>query len=210
MNLVSDSFQDNTLIPGQCAFAVKDERTHVRLSENKNPHLAWSDLPAGTKSLALICHDPDVPSKADDVNKEGARIPKELPRVQFCHWALVDLKPDSPPLLEGEFSNVVTARGKKGPAGPRGTRQGINDYTKWFANDEKMAGDYFGYDGPCPPWNDSLLHRYIFTLYALRVDRCPVEGKFTGLDVLKAVKDHILGTALLTGLYTLNPGVRVK
>jgi hypothetical protein len=26
----------------------------------------------------------------------------------------------------------------------RGTRQGINDYTHWFANDENMKGDYFG------------------------------------------------------------------
>ena len=32
-----------------------------------------------------------------------------------------------------------------------------------------MFGDYYGYDGPCPPWNDELVHRYVFTLYALDV-----------------------------------------
>ena len=34
-----------------------------------------------------------------------------------------------------------------------------------------MFGDYYGYDGPCPPWNDELVHRYVFTLYALDVPR---------------------------------------
>ena len=210
MKLVSDSFQDNTSIPGKYAFAVKDERARMRLSENRNPHFAWADLPAGAKSLALICHDPDVPSKPDDVNKEGVTIPADLPRVQFCHWVLVDLKPDAAAINEGEFSNGVIAGGKKGPDGPRGTRQGINDYTGWFASDPKMKGDYFGYDGPCPPWNDSLLHHYIFTLYALDFEKCPVQGKFTGLDALKAIKGHLVGSALLTGLYSLNPAVRIR
>ena len=39
----------------------------------------------------------------------------------------------------------------------------------WFASDKDMAGDYHGYDGPCPPWNDEIPHRYVFTVYALDV-----------------------------------------
>ncbi len=74
----------------------------------------------------------------------------------------------------------MTPRGKAGPATPQGTRQGINDYTGWFASDHDMNGDYYGYDGPCPPWNDSIVHRYVFTLYALDVERAAVDGKFTG------------------------------
>src|SRR6185295_5155613 len=176
---------------------------------NRNPHFAWADLPKGTRSLALICHDPDVPSKGDDVNKEGVWIPKELPRVQFCHWVRVDLKPDAEPLKDGEFSNGVTAGGKKGPEGPRGARQAINDYTGWFATDPKMKGDYFGYDGPCPPWNDTRLHHYIFTLYGLGFATCPVEGKFTRIDALKPVQAHVLRSAKLTGVYALNPAVKL-
>lgn len=30
-------------------------------------------------SVVIICHDPDVPSKPDDVNKEGRTIPASLP-----------------------------------------------------------------------------------------------------------------------------------
>jgi len=208
MILTSDSFIDKGAIPGRCAFAVPEAKTHLRLSDNRNPHLAWKDLPAGTQSLALICHDGDVPSKADDVNKEGRQIPATLPRVDFYHWVLVDLKPDGAPIREGEFASGVTARGKSGPAGPRGSRQGINDYTAWFSGDKDMAGDYYGYDGPCPPWNDSIVHRYVFTLYALDVDRCPVSGGFRGPELLKAIQGRVLGSAKLTGLYSLNPAVK--
>lgn len=45
------------------------------------------------------------------------------------------------------------------PDVPAGSRQGLNDYTAFMAGSE-MAGDYFGYDGPCPPWNDERLHHY--------------------------------------------------
>ena len=119
--------------------------------------------------------------------------------------ALVDLKPDGSPIAEGEFSSAVTPRGKKGPEAPRGARQGINNYTNWFAGDKDMGGDYFGYDGPCPPWNDEILHHYVFTLYALDSATCSVSGAFKGGDVLKAIEGHVLAEASLTGIYTLNP-----
>ena len=71
-----------------------------------------------------------------------------------------------------------------------------------------MRGDYFGYDGPCPPWNDELMHRYVFTVYALNIDRLPVEGLFTGLQVLAAMNGHILAQASLSGTYSLNPALK--
>jgi len=208
MKISSKSFGASQRIPAEFAFCAPDSRTHVTLSKNRNPELSWSDLPAGTRSLALICHDYDVPSKPDDVNKEGRTIPASLPRVDFYHWVLVDLNPNLGPIRSGEFSDGVTPRGKKGPEGPRGTRQGINDYTMWFASDKDMSGNYFGYDGPCPPWNDILMHHYVFTLYALDMARCPVSGTFKGPDVLAAIKGHVLGEASLTGIYTLNPDVK--
>jgi Raf kinase inhibitor-like YbhB/YbcL family protein len=166
-------------------------------------------LPAGTRSLALICHDPDVPSRGDDVNQEGRTVPASLPRVDFFHWVLVDLPPQPSVIAAGEFSQGVMPRGKSGPATARGARQGLNDYTAWFAGDKDMAGDYFGYDGPCPPWNDEIPHRYVFTLYALDIARCPVEGKFTGHAVREAIKGHVLAEASLIGMYTLNPAVKL-
>ncbi len=208
MRLWSDSFQNGGRIPERCAFGKYHPQTHVELSENRNPHLAWSDLPPGTRSLVLICHDSDVPSKPDQVNRDGVTIPASLPRVDFYHWVLVDLRPDAAPIAEGEFSNGITPRGKPGPAAPKGARQGLNDYTKWFAGDKEMSGNYFGYDGPCPPWNDDIVHHYHFTLYATDLDRCPVEGNFTGDEVKRAIQGHVLGEARITGLYAINPAAK--
>ena len=49
-------------------------------------------------------------------------------------------------------------------------------------DDKKLAGTYAGYDGPCPPWNDARPHRYIFTLYALKVKSLNLPKNFTGQD----------------------------
>jgi Raf kinase inhibitor-like YbhB/YbcL family protein len=205
MRLHSESFRDGQPIPAEFAFGAPDAANHVRLSGNRNPHLAWDDVPAGTQSFVLICHDPDVPSRGDDVNQEGRSVPASLPRVDFYHWVLVDLPAGMREIAAGRFSDGVTARGKPGPQTHDGARQGINDFTGWFAGDADMGGDYHGYDGPCPPWNDELAHRYVFTLYALDVPRCEVQGRFGGAEVLEAIAGHVLARASLTGTYTLNP-----
>lgn len=208
MKLWSDSFADGQPIPSRCAFGKHDPENNVALCENMNPHLAWSDLPEGTRSLAIICHDPDVPSVGDDVNQAGKTVPIDLPRVDFFHWLLVDLDPARSHIGEGEFAKGIHARGKDGPEGPDKTRQGLNDYTGWFAGDADMKGDYFGYDGPCPPWNDERLHHYTFTLYALDVPKAPTKGLFRGADLRDAIRPHIVGEASITGTYHIYPGAK--
>ncbi len=211
MKFWSDSFKDGATIPGEFAFCVIDPHTHVALSANRNPHFAWSDVPAGAKSLVLICCDSDVPSRGDDVNQEGKTVPADLPRVDFFHWTLVDLPVDVSAIAAGSFCDGVTARGKAGPqiaaSSLASARHGLNDYTGWFAGDADMSGDYFGYDGPCPPWNDSIMHRYVFTLYALDIAHLPVAGKFTGQQVRAAIRGHVLAEAAITGNYSLNPSL---
>ncbi len=209
MKLSSKSFENGGVIPGRCAFAVKAPRGHVRLSENLNPELSWTGAPAGTKSFVLLCIDPDVPTKADDVNKEDREVPLKLPRTTFTHWAMVDIQPDVAEVEEGACSRGVTPRGKQAPVGPKGSRQGINDFTGWFKGDADMGGDYLGYDGPCPPWNDSVVHHYSFELHALDVERCGLDGKFTAADVQKAIEGHVLASASITGRFSLNPRIRL-
>jgi Raf kinase inhibitor-like YbhB/YbcL family protein len=208
MQLTSKSFRDGAPIPGEFAFAVIDPVNHIALSANRNPHLAWADVPEGTKSFALICHDADVPNRADDVNKEDREIAEAFPRDLFFHWILVDIPANVREIPAGSHSNGITTTGKQGPAGPNGTRHGLNDYTKWFAGDASMRGDYYGYDGPCPPWNDLRLHRYVFTLYALDVPHVEVHGELTGPNTRLAIAGRVLAQASLTGTYTLNPRVR--
>lgn len=208
MKLTSTSFAEGQRIPGEFSFCIPDPAHHVCLGKNLNPQLAWSEAPAGTKSFALICHDPDVPSQGDDVNQEGRTVPAALPRIDFFHWVLIDLPAAVNDINEGEFSRDVTARGKPGPQAAHGSRQGINSYTDWFANDHDMNGDYYGYDGPCPPWNDEIIHRYVFTVYALDIETLPLEGRFDGTEVRTAIQGHVLAEASLTGTYTLNPSLQ--
>lgn len=207
MKLSTTAFVDASAIPFEFAFCKPDAASHVALSTNQNPDLTWADVPTGTESFAIICHDPDVPSKGDDVNKDGRVVLATLPRVDFFHWVLIDLPRSASAIARGAHSNGVTPRGKSGPNAPGGGRHGINDYTGWFATDGQMSGDYYGYDGPCPPWNDALVHRYIFTLYALDVARLEVPARFAGTDARNAMRGHVLAEASFSGRYTLNPRV---
>lgn len=207
MKIRSDSFPDQGAIPGEFAFGVIDPQSHVALSRNRNPHLAWTDVPEGTGSFVLCCIDSDVPTRGDDVNQEGRSVPADLPRTEFVHWLMADIPAAQRELAAGSCSDGISAGGKRSPAGPDGSVQGVNDYTGWFAGDADMAGTYLGYDGPCPPWNDSIVHHYHFILYALDVPSLGLSGGFDLAALRKALMGRVLAEARLTGRYSLNPDV---
>jgi Raf kinase inhibitor-like YbhB/YbcL family protein len=208
MKLTSASFLSDQHIPEQFAFGAVDSVLHIKLAPNHNPHLKWSGAPAGTRSFAIICVDPDAPSKPDDVNKEGRVVPATLPRADFHHWAIVDIPANVAEIAAGECSSGIVAGGKRNLTGPAGSRQGVNDYTSWFSSDADMSGSYRGYDGPCPPWNDMLAHRYHFTVYALSSERAPLPDDFNASAALDAIRPLVLAEARVTGTYSLNPALK--
>ena len=126
--------------------------------DNVSPPLAWSDSPAGTRSFALVCADPDAPGGV------------------WYHWAIYDIPPDARGLPEG-----VPTAGNRPP-------QGTNDFR------------HPGYGGPCPP-PGSRPHRYVFTLYALAVDRMAVAPQAGCRAIEAAARPQPLATAQLTGVY---------
>lgn len=209
MELTTTSFPPGARIPAEFAFGKPGAAgEHVALSDNRNPQLAWRGAPSATRSFALACIDSDVPSRGDDVNREDRTVPASLPRVDFAHWLMVDIPPACTSIAAGACSDGITPHGKREPRGPAGSRQGRNDYTGWFASDASMAGDYLGYDGPCPPWNDSVLHRYRFRVYALDVARLELPAPFGRAELQAALRGHVLDQAELVGTYSLNPAVR--
>lgn len=197
MRIHSQSFVANARIPGEFAFGVPGDGKPMAHGGNRNPHLAWADVPAGTLSFALICVDDDVPSVFDDANQPGRRIAHDLPRRDFIHWVMVDIPAAVREIAAGSCSDGVVANGKRQPPGPDGSRQGVNDY----------GAGHHGYDGPCPPWNDERLHHYHFRLYALDLAALAVGEHFGAADALRAMQGHVLAMAELTGIYALNPAV---
>ena len=200
------AWNNGDTIPEKFAFGKYDKDNHVALSDNVSPEISWSNAPAGTKSFALICHDSDVPSVGDDVNQEGKVVSADLPRVDFFHWVLVNIPVGVNHIAEGAASNGITPRGKKVGQKEYGLA-GINDYTAWFEGDAEMDGSYGDYDGPCPPWNDSIIHHYYFTVYALDIELLDLTGSFNGAEVMDAIENHILDKSSHIGIYSLNPNV---
>lgn len=203
MRIWSESFEHRGRIPAEFAMG-----TPTGFGGNRNPHLAWDDVPEGTRAFALLCIDTDAPTDPDTVGRDDLEIPVAQPRTGFVHWVVADIPASVRRIDAGSCSDGVTAHGKQQPPGPPGARQGLNDYTGWFAGDDAMRGDYRGYDGPYPPSNDLRLHRYFFRLFALDVERLDLPERFTAADAFHAMQPHVLTEAALYGTYSLNARVQ--
>jgi Raf kinase inhibitor-like YbhB/YbcL family protein len=97
LSLTSSAFRDGGEIPS----------VHTCEGDDTSPPLAWSGVPAGAKSLALVVDDPDAPD------------PK-APKTTWVHWVLYDLPPSSTGLPAAATSRDL----------PQGTRDGLNDWKR--------------------------------------------------------------------------------
>ena len=199
MRMRSNSFGHGEPIPAEFALGAPDG-----FGGNRNPHVAWDEVPDGTRSFVLMCIDTDAPTDPALVAGE-APIPVAHPRGDFVHWVVADIPAGVREVAAGAASDGVARRGK--PAGGLaglGGRQGLTDYTGGFAADADMRGDYHGYDGPYPPAHDLRTHRYFFRVFALDVDALDLPAKFTAADVFRAMHGHVLGEAAEYGTYSLH------
>ena len=78
---------------------------HTCEGQDTSPPLAFSGVPAGAKSLALVVDDPDAPDP-------------RAPRMTWVHWVLHDLPPSTAGLA-GAVKQL-----------PPGTREGLNDWKR--------------------------------------------------------------------------------
>lgn len=204
LNLSIDGIADGQRIPEEFAFGVRTDTEPFTFGANISPAISWSDGPGGTKSYAVIMHDRSVPTVFDDANQEGKTIPADLERMDFMHWILVDIPATTTSLAKGVESEGVTPKGKDTGPTTNGVR-GANDFGMFMASNPDMAGNYGGYDGPAPPWNDELMHEYVFTVFALDVETLGLTGVFGGADARAAMEGHVLASGQVMGTYTLNP-----
>ena len=97
MKITSKDFQHNGTIPSKFTCDGQDV----------SPELAWSGVPEGAKSLALIVDDPDAPD------------PK-APKMTWVHWVLYNIPPTAKGLSRGVSSSGL----------PAGTLEGLNDWKR--------------------------------------------------------------------------------
>jgi Raf kinase inhibitor-like YbhB/YbcL family protein len=171
---------------------------------NISPSVSWSRGPKATRSYALIMTDLDVPEDLSAINKPGVVLTAETPRVPFIHWVLVDIPATITHLRRGVESAGFVPKGN--PIGPtdHGLR-GANVYSHYYPKDSPLAGVRGGYDGPCPPHNDVVAHRYVTRVYALDVPRLGLQGVFFGEDALRAMQGHVLAAGQADALYSTTP-----
>jgi Raf kinase inhibitor-like YbhB/YbcL family protein len=101
VKLWSDDFKNGEPIPDKCVYR----------KDNLSPHLAWNDVPEGTKSFALICNDPDAPVG------------------DWIHWLVYNIPPDTRGIPSGgsvpglQEQNDFSDKKWGGPAPPSGTHR---------------------------------------------------------------------------------------
>jgi Raf kinase inhibitor-like YbhB/YbcL family protein len=171
---------------------------------NISPSVAWSRGPRTTRSYALIMTDLDVPKDLSLINKPGVTISADTPRVPFIHWVLVDIPPSITALKRGAEGDGFVPKGKPIGPTPHGLR-GANVYSHFYPADSELAGTRGGYDGPCPPHNDIVPHRYVTRVYALDVSTLGLRGLFFGEDALRAMQGHVLAVGEAKAQYSANP-----
>ena len=178
-----------------------------KLSANRNPDFAWSDVPPGTRSLALLCHDPDVPSRGDDVNQEGRVVPASLPRVDFFHWVLVDL----PPSARGSRAACTPTAWWRAASPARRRRDGART-----ASTTTPAGS-----PATRTWRATISATTARARRGTTRSRIATSSRSTRSTCrarrpatsparsARAMEGHVLAQAAVTGRYTLNPAVRL-
>lgn len=112
LELQSAAFPPNGPIP----------RKHTGEGDDVSPPLSWSGLPDGTRSLAVVCHDPDAPLVGPG-------------HYGFVHWVLYNIPASVSELPEGvqEYTSGSNNFGKTGYGGPMPPEgHGVHNYFFWL------------------------------------------------------------------------------
>jgi hypothetical protein len=161
LKVTSDAFEDGGLMAARYAGHMILKRGETVRSdcggENISPPLAWTNVPAGVKSFALIIFDPD--------GAKGSGV---------AHWVAYGIAGDRTGLPE----NFGVA--------------GSPDYIGGTSS----SGNH-EYNGPCPVPGHT--NHYVFSIYALDLDRTALKPGLTRDELIAAMKGHVLDVGSIIG-----------
>lgn len=161
MKISSPVFSNNEKIPSK----------YTCDGENINPPLEFFEIPEGTKSLALIVDDPDVPK---NIREDGL----------WVHWVLWNIPPNVREIPESvDISS--------------GTR--ASEATLFGAIEGENTSRGRGYTGPCPPDREHRYFFKLYALDIMVPSE--FVWKDPNTDFEKAMEGHILEKAELIGRY---------
>jgi Raf kinase inhibitor-like YbhB/YbcL family protein len=205
----STTLADGRPIPEAHAVATPtpDGRAEIA-GADRSPDLRWSGEPDGTRSFALSIVDPDVPADRTRMGVEGLSLGDDEPRIEFAHWLVVDIPASVHEVAEGAGGDGFVPHGREPGRAPFGGIEGQNGYRGLFEGNADLEGIYGGWDGPFPPWNDEVVHRYVVTVHALDVETVGLDPGFTLEAFRDAIGGHVLAETTMVPTYTLNPALR--
>jgi Raf kinase inhibitor-like YbhB/YbcL family protein len=208
LEVESTSMRDGEPIPERYAVATPTPDGKAEIAgADVSPHLRWSGEPAGTHSFAISVVDPDVPDRSRQ-GVEGLSLGDDEPREDFAHWLVADIPPEVHELREGAGGGGFVPHGRPADPPVAGAVSGRNSYRELFEGNADLEGTYGGWDGPFPPWNDEVVHRYVTTVYALDVPSLGLAPGFTLEEFRAAIDGHVLDEGRIVPTYTLNPSLR--
>ncbi len=186
-----------------CVVAVDDARAQAAAFTLSSPDLPGNVIPTrfilngfgctgANTSPALVWSNVPAGTKSLTLQVYDPDAPTGS---GFWHWAVYDIPPTTTGLAQGAGNAAATL-----PAGAYG---GNTDFM-----DTGATGGNGNYGGPCPPQGDKP-HRYMFTLYALAVDKIAAAGGIPktgsaglyGFVLNKGVGAALLGKATFTATY---------
>jgi Raf kinase inhibitor-like YbhB/YbcL family protein len=198
------SIKDGQAIPSEYAFCTADGQGGAAPAANKSPRISWSNGPQGTQSYAVVVYDTESPGEHREwMNQKDQKLTANIKRKIFFHMMVVDVPANVSELPEGAESDARVVHGKQAPA-----KIGVhaaNSFSWSLAANDALKGTYYGYDGPCSPWNDDLVHNYHFAVYALNVPSLDLRGEFNGESAVAAMQGKVLAQGELVGAYSTNP-----
>ena len=162
----------NNIIDGY--FDAKIGSRGTQFLKNKPSYsfqLGWSDLPAGTKSLAIVFDDPDA-------------IP--VCGFSWIHWAVANIDPTLGALPENASEKMDLL-------------EGVTSWVSGLLPESiKLSKeDATGFGGCAPP---DKAHRYTIDVYALDKMLNLSRGFYLN-EMLNAMEGHVLSHAQLSALY---------